>query len=148
MISPNFDNVSNCKLYNQDTGKLVAVGKLTDITPVLEKAMEEDTIIKSIMTFEESFFTTFTMPRGFAKSISSMNVLMEELALAKEYYRHNSFDILKALEESGYGSGGRVDFFQRLLISELQMRKKYPRGKRKVHRRKYSYARKWRIGRE
>jgi hypothetical protein len=140
MISPNFDNVSNCKLYNQDTGELVAVGKLTDATPVLEKSMVEEPTIEPAMTFGPCNFT-IDITRGSSKSmmqcldVFAIGLYMEGITMM--YYRHNSFDILKALKESGYGSGERVDFYQRILLGILNQRKKYPRGRRNVHRKKY-----------
>ena len=63
MISPNFDNVTNCKLYNQDTGELVAVGKLTDVSPAFEKVQEENLKVEPVMTFEESFSFTWIIRR-------------------------------------------------------------------------------------
>lgn len=140
MISPNFDNVSNCKLYNQDTGELVAVGKLTDATPVLENAMVEEPTIEPAMTFGPCDIT-IDITRGSSKSMMQffdsfiIGLYMEDII--KMYYRHNSFDILKALEESGYGSGKRVDIYQKTLLGILEQRKKCPRGKRNVHRKKY-----------
>ena len=136
MISPNFDNTP-CKLYNQDTGELVAVGKIDNALAISKEEHEEYLKREPAMTFDACSIT-LNMPRGFAKSLIFSNIMMEGLAMAKEYYRHNSFDILKVLEESGYGSGRRVNFYQGLLLGELKMRKKCPRGRRNVHRRKYA----------
>lgn len=135
MLSPNFDNVSNCRLYNQDTGELVAVGKITDVTPVLEKAMVEEPTIEPAMTFGPCDFT-IDITRGSSKSISAfiIGLYMEDIIMM--YYRHNSFDILKALDESRM-LGARIDIYQKTLLGILEQRKKYPRGKRNVHRKKY-----------
>lgn len=135
MISPNFDNFTNCRLYSQDTCELVAVGKLTDATPVLENAMVEEPTIKPAMTFGPCDFT-IDITRGSSKSVSAfiVGLYMEDIIMM--YYRHNSFDILKALDESRM-LGARIDIYQKTLLGILEQRKKYPRGRRNVHRKKY-----------
>ena len=148
MITPNFDNTP-CKLYNQDTGELVAVGKLTNVSPEFEKVQEENSkyYAESVGHFNGADCSiTIDIPRGSSKSMTQWfdwfiaDIYMGEIRM--KYSRHNSFDILKALEESGYGSGGRVDFYQRILLGILEQRKKYPRGRRNVHRKKYLYRNK------
>lgn len=144
MITPNFDNVSNCKLYNQDTGELVAVGKITDASPVFEKVSEENLDRHpAAMTFDACSIT-FSMPpaRGDSKSTTYWfesfitGLYMEETIM--KYSRHNSFDILKAIDDESRTLGTRMDIYKKVLLGILEQRKKCPRGKRNVHRRKYT----------
>lgn len=143
MISPNFDNVSNCKLYNQDTGELVAVGKITDVSPAFEKVQEENLKVEPVMTFDADFSVTLGMApaRGDSKSMTHwfesfiIGLYMEKTIM--KYSRHNSFDILKAIDDESRTLGTRMDIYKKVLLGILEQRKKYPRGRRNVHRKRY-----------
>jgi hypothetical protein len=55
-----------------------------------------------------------------------------------KYSRHNSFDILKAIDDESRTLGIiRIDIYKKVLLGILEQRKKYPRGRRNVHRKKY-----------
>lgn len=135
MISPNFDNVSNCKLYNQETGELAAVGKITDVSPTFEKVQEENLDKHPLMTFVTGFSVTLNMPPALESFI--IGLYMEDTIM--KYCRHNSFDILKAIDDESRTLGARMDIYKKVLLGILEQRKKYPRGRRNVHRKKYLY---------
>jgi len=144
MISPNFDNASNCKLYNQDTGELVAVGKIDNVLAISKEEHEEYLKSAPVMTFDAGFSVTLNMTpaRGDSKSMTHwfesfiIGLYMEETIM--KYSRHNSFDILKAIDDESRTLGTRMDIYKKVLLGILEQRKKYPRGRRNVHRRKYT----------
>lgn len=142
MISPNFDNTP-CKLYNQDTGELVAVGKIDNVLAISKEEHEEYLKSEPVMTFDTGFSVTLNMPpaRGDSKSMTHwfesfiIGLYMEDIIM--KYCRHNSFDILKAIDDESRMFGGRIDIYKKVLLGILEQRKKYPRGRRNVHRKKY-----------
>lgn len=141
MISPNFDNTP-CKLYNQDTGELVAVGKIDNVLAISKEEHEEYLKREPVMSFDAGSITLNMPPaRGDSKSMTHwfesfiIGLYMEETIM--KYSRHNSFDILKAIDDESRVLGARMDIYKKVLLGILEQRKKYPRGRRNVHRKRY-----------